>query len=103
MRLLRYLTPRFTLRAMLVVTTLLCVWCAYSINWIKQRRAAIASGYVTIFDPQVGEAVPLAPGLLWMFGERGYAGISVRAAPYDERGTVLSLFPEAAVAADLAE
>ena len=88
---------------MLVVMTLLCVWCAYSIKWIKQRRAAIASEHVTIFEPQAGEAVPSAPGLLWMFGEAGYAAIRVRAAPYDERGTVLSLFPEAAVAADLAE
>jgi hypothetical protein len=42
MRLLRYLRPRFTLRTMLVVMTLVCVWCAYGIIWIKQRQSEYA-------------------------------------------------------------
>ena len=96
-------SPRFTLRVLFVATTLLCVWCAYSVNWIKQRRAAIAIGHVTIYESRLGEDPPPAPGLLWMFGEQGYCSISVHPAPRDERGRVLSLFPEAAVAADLAD
>lgn len=56
-----------------------------------------------ISPPRQGETVPSAPGLLWLFGEPGYAGISAFPAPRDERRAVLSLFPEAAVAADLTE
>jgi len=89
--------PRYSLRALLVVMTLFALFFWYHINWIKQRRAAIASGYVTTFEGP-GETPPPAPGLLWLFGEKGYNGILIEAHTDDELEPGMSLFPEAAVA-----
>lgn len=65
------LKPRYSLRAILVLMTLLALWCAYSMNWIRQRRAAIEDGWVIPVGGPAGEE-PWAPGWLWMFGEPGY-------------------------------
>ncbi len=89
--------PRFTLRALFVVMTLLCVWSAYSINWIRQRREAIAeSGAVEIGnDPNSNQT---APGLLFLFGERGYDTLGIGVDPMEHYTRLQSLFPEARVA-----
>ena len=84
---------RFSIRAMLVATTLLCLWCASSMNWIRQRRAAIASGCVTVLEGRA-EDVPSAPRLLWLFGEAGHFGILVDAPTDEETASAVALFPE---------
>lgn len=81
------------MRAMLAATTLLCLWCAYSMNWIRQRRAAIASGCVTVLEGRP-EDVPSAPRLLWLFGEAGHFGIWVDAPSAEETASAVALFPE---------
>jgi hypothetical protein len=86
---------RFSIRAMLVATTLLCLWCGYSMNWIRQRHAAIASGCVTVLEGGA-EDVPSAPRLLWLFGEAGYFGILVDAPTDEETAFAVALFPEVA-------
>jgi hypothetical protein len=84
---------RFSIRAMLVATTLLCLWCGYSMNWIRQRRAAIASGCVTALEGRA-EDVRSAPRLLWLFGEAGYFAILVDAPTDEETASAIALFPE---------
>ena len=84
---------RFSIRAMLVATTLLCLWCAFSMNWIRQRRAAIVSGCVTVLEGRA-EDVPSAPRLLWLFGEAGNFGIWVDARPTKRRSPQLLFFPK---------
>ena len=84
---------RFSIRAMLVATTLLCLWCESSMNWIRQRRAAIASGCVTVLEGRA-EDVPSAPRLLWLFGETGHFGIWVDAPTDEETASAVALFPE---------
>ena len=89
--------PRFTLRVLIVAMTLLCVWCAYSFNWIRRRQAVFAaSGAVDLSE----NAKATAPGLLFLFGERGYRTIGVafeRAGQIDHFADLQLLFPEAEV------
>lgn len=66
--------PRFTLRAMLGVTTLLCIGMWIHLHWIGQRRAVLAGGKVTavpILDSSGVE--PRPPWLLGLFGEPGHS------------------------------
>lgn len=87
---------RFTIRAILVAMALLAMWCAYSMNWIRQRRAAIDSGIA-----HRGTAsylpTPSAPGMLWMFGEQGYELIAVDESPSIDIDEIKGLFPEAEI------
>lgn len=86
---------RYTLRAILVAMTLLALWCAYSINWIRQRRAAIEDHLVfpIMFD---GSEEQEAPGLLWMFGEKGYHQLVVNGLDDGpEVNRMRAIFPEA--------
>lgn len=84
---------RFSIRAILVVMTLLALWCGYSMNWIRQRREVMASGVVSPHSR--GRAVS-APQLLGLFGEAGYARLKVNLQFNDpEFSRTQSLFPEA--------
>ncbi len=72
----------FSLRTLFVVVTVLAVllgWIPYQLNWIQERRAApsLATWYrlytKSAFDTLLSESPPpRAPGLLWLFGERGH-------------------------------
>lgn len=85
---------RYSLRALLVLMTLLALFFWYHVDWIKQRRAAIDSGYVLAVEYS-GDISPPGPGLLWLFKERGYDTVFV---PNDSEDTLKwarALFPEA--------
>src|SRR5438552_1939151 len=72
---------QFSLRTLFVVVTLLCVWLAWEVNWIRQRHALLASHKVFLFDELVGptpkDTPPPAPGMLWLFGETGVQNMVV--------------------------
>lgn len=89
--------PRFTLRVLLMVMTLLCVWVAYSFNWIRQRHEALAEIGVTVIDE---DATETAPRLLFLFGEPGYRYIGlVFEGPQqiEQFARLQLLFPEAEI------
>ena len=82
---------------MLVLMTLLAVWCAYSMNWIRQRRKLIESGVVEPYELRKDKgATRRAPGLLFLLGEPGYmhmmADVPDGSAEMDR---IRGLFPEA--------
>ena len=97
---------RFSLRTMFVLVTVLCVWLGYSLNWIRQRREAIAHAHFE--KVSIKTTAPIrAPGLLWLFGEPGYDRIWFLFGPADPRDNtpeefvkakqLAPLFPEARV------
>lgn len=77
--------------------TLLAVWCAYSMNWIRQRRELVASRVAFPYDlPKDKGAKRRAPGLLFLFGEPGYLRVMVNSLEGDpEFIRIEALFPEA--------
>jgi hypothetical protein len=83
---------------MLVVTTLLCLWCGYSLNWIRQRHVNFKDGMYPLgsFAEDTGTS---APGLLWLFGEGGVTRIVVdtNLISEPERDRLRQLFPEAEI------
>lgn len=82
--------------------TLFAIWCAYSIHWIRQRRQAIASGFVRVVD-YPDELPTIAPALLWLFGEAGCEGIWINDRSEDRWKEAITLFPEGEVAGGLVE
>ncbi|QDT76010.1 hypothetical protein [Lacipirellula limnantheis] len=77
MRFHSFIRFRYSLRALLVVMTLLALFFWYHIDWIKQRRASLAQENIKSFGQSPNDAQPSAPGLLWLFGEPGYGNITV--------------------------
>ena len=87
--------PRFTLRALLMTTTLLALFSWYHLDWIQQRRTVLESGAVSALESHDSFHRPTAPGLLWMFGEVGYQTISINGDSSREEAEQLhALFPE---------
>ncbi|QDT76011.1 hypothetical protein [Lacipirellula limnantheis] len=93
--------PRFTIRAILILMTLLAIFLGYHINWIHQRSAAIEDGWIaevhnywTPDDPHIA-----APGLLGLFGQHGYGRLTVILSSDDDPllSKAASLFPEASL------
>lgn len=68
---------QFGLRTMFVVVTVVAVFIGYHVNWIQQRRAARTPQPVFPGSKYLVEAMDMskgslrAPGLLWIFGEKG--------------------------------
>jgi hypothetical protein len=86
--------PRFTLRVALAVTAIVAVLAWKQTDWIRQRRAAIASGNLT---PMFADG-PRPPQLLGLLGERGYIGLRLREpVTSDEMARLQALFPEASI------
>ena len=90
----------YSLRTMFAVVTVLCVWLGYELKWIRQRRAIVAAfpkWSALEGVPNIVMRQPDAPGLLWLFGERGYATVSLMVV-VDDSLDVLddSSLPEAA-------
>src|SRR5690242_447185 len=97
---------RFSLRTLFVLLTLVACWLGYELNWIRLRHAALTSGIVEeANDPFAGlPQTTAAPGMLWLFGENGYVGLSMpllgeeTTPEEDELLTALEeLFPEASI------
>lgn len=86
---------RYSLRALLVLMTALACFLWYHISWIKQRRAALEDQLVLpIMYP--GDVEQEAPGLLWMFGEKGYYQLLVNGLDDGpEANRMRAIFPEA--------
>ncbi len=105
--------PRFSLRTLFIAVTVFACWLGYEFNWIHQRHRALSSGRFTGDRKLVtalgkGSGLPTsatAPGLLWLFGEPGYASIGIMVperipfeltvAEQSEFDRVAQLFPEA--------
>jgi hypothetical protein len=109
---------RFSLRTLFAVVTVAAVGLAYEMNWIRQRHELIAQAnaseesrshsmwdmYGTTMQPIEGNR---APGLLWLFGEKGVRRFTVPvSAPKpdkfneEDRERILRsqrLFPEAEI------
>ncbi len=69
---------RFSLRTLFVVVTVFGIWLGYELNWIRERHAIIerCTGVNPTFPGRppvyISNPSPAAPGMLWIFGERGY-------------------------------
>ena len=99
---------QFRLGPMMLAWTLLAAFLAYHINWIRERHELVGSESVAAGDGpyhKLGKE-PVAPGLLWLFGEGAYeyivvfpshAGGRLTANEKAEVEHVVRLFPEAKV------
>ena len=73
---------QFGLGTMFLAVTVLAIpaaWVAYSLNWIRQRHEW--AGWPTRRAEPVYLLVATegsAPGLLWLFGERGFRTLNIR-------------------------
>lgn len=97
---------RFSLRTLFMVVTVLCLplgWLGYQLNWVRQRREALATR--SILDITDSASLP-APSALSFFGERGYPSLLVMPAhpgglwthaDEAELKRAEKLFPEASV------
>lgn len=99
---------RFSVRSLLAAMTLLTLFLGYHLNWIGQRREALASDRVHAFTgyPSLEIMVsvardgpPTAPGLLFLFGEPPQTCLGLTCntdSEWDqERKRIGDLFPEA--------
>jgi hypothetical protein len=74
---------RWSLQTMFVVVTAFACWLGYELNWIKQRHELLTKhqAYFTEVGIDLSQAgptpAPRAPGLLWLFGERGHAEVDL--------------------------
>lgn len=101
---------RFSLRTLFVLITLLSIWPAYQLNWIRQRRQAREwltehgqywpAAFQLHLPPSNAPPHP-APPSLRMFGEKGvyfFAFIPKQGDTYNEEAKIAELkriFPEA--------
>ncbi len=87
---------RFSLRLLFLVVTVVCAVLSWQLKLAHQRRAFLARNEVTDYsDAQAKPTTrPMAPGLLWLVGERGVSRLVVVAPQYEE---ARRLFPEADV------
>jgi hypothetical protein len=110
---------QFGLGTLFVVVTVLAIFIAYHVNWIRQRHAFLAFQDARwgddelsrlnkpVFLQQRSNSAPKASGLLWVFGESGCAVLNVWVSIPDLKELSLSdhksielaerLFPEASV------
>jgi hypothetical protein len=99
---------QFGMRGLLVGLTLLALiftWGAYNLSWLRQRRAVIED--FQNWSTLDWEPMPSAPGLLWIFGEKGYAvltrtvhvnhGTEATDEVYEEMRRIQVLFPESSI------
>jgi hypothetical protein len=97
----RWFRLAFSLRTLFVVVTVFGCWLGYSLNWIKQRHAALSSEFAgrLMTDPndRFFPGPVRAPGFLWVFGEEGVSVVLTSNATDDQRSEVQRLFPEAKI------
>jgi hypothetical protein len=107
----RWIIPRYSLRTLLIIVTLIGCWLGYQLKWIRDRRQFLQDQDVILNAHDVGPAGELAgdkkprpPGMLWMFSEPGYKFVNVwvnshdfdnlSAADHKSIEEALHLFPE---------
>jgi hypothetical protein len=112
---------RFGLWAMFVLVTVVALWLAYEVRWMRAREAFIAdegaareehreaTWWSVAVAVAPGQPPMQAPGMLALLGEQGYAGISFLAESPTMRqltdrdrqrlATARRLFPEAQISA----
>jgi hypothetical protein len=84
-----------SLRTRIIVVTVVGCWLGYAVNWIRQRHAVLECP-VNCSTFVIPVEAPSAPGLLWIFGERGVADLSLMLRRSDPKANrISSLFPEA--------
>jgi hypothetical protein len=93
---------RFSLRTMLVLVTLVCVYLGWAGNWIWQRHE-----FLRRFNPRIPNEMRIghhwdyttdpneAPFALWLLGEDGVTGMSMDGASKADFQLAAKLFPEA--------
>lgn len=95
--------PRFQfgVRTLLVVVTLagvIAAFISYHVNWIRQRREFAEIDGVHIQTVPSGTKYSReAPGLLWLFGERGIYQVNLFVDSNADLERGKELFPEADV------
>lgn len=75
---------RFSLRSLFIAVALIGCWMGYEVNWIRQRHSALRQEGIGVHNNDLTTGSPIvvqAPGLLWVFGERGYAIVSFTMPP----------------------
>lgn len=92
---------RYSLRTVFVILMACSVWLGYSANWVRQRNDVIAAYGLAKW----AEDHKAAPGLLWLFGAKGYSKLIVVLDARDENWLtddqqleitrIRRLFPEA--------
>ena len=94
----RWLTWRFSLRALFLLMTLFAVWLGVQAKWIRDRREFVQVG--TEGRKMATDGVTNAPWSIRILGERGIKGIYISENdPNFERmeRQAMALFPEAMV------
>jgi hypothetical protein len=91
---------QFSLRTLFVVLTVLGCWLGYEFNWIRQRHEFISHRPEIARPHDAHKAYKFrpveAPGLLWIFGERGMNCLWFESKPSEsEIDLAKELFPEA--------
>ena len=82
---------RFSLRTMLVLVTLVCLYLGMALNWKRQREAFLKPGMQVMHDETP------APLLLRIVGARGYGCLILPEPTDQELAEAKRLFPEADV------
>ena len=101
--------PRFSLRALLVAITALCLLLWFHLDWIARRRASLTGGRVTAVTLlDLAGAAPRPPWLLGWFGEEGQSLLILHNCDDEaewnrEESRLARLFPEAEIRRGLAE
>jgi len=71
--------PRYGLRTLFVVVTVLAVFIGYHVNWIRQRHDFLKAETIAreaTGDYSSGIEIP-APAVLRLFGETGWSGVFI--------------------------
>lgn len=85
---------RYSLRTIFVAMAVVAIFVAYHVNWIRQRREFLKIEDVWDFSGGF-RGRPPAPGLLWMFGEKGIQHLVIGQSSDADLSVAESLFPEA--------
>src|SRR5689334_2581407 len=94
---------RFSLRTMLALVTVVCIYLGWAMNWIRQRRVFAKSqvGIFVLQKERTDGTAPLAPYGLWILGEKGIGEIYPN--NQNSEREAVELFPEAVVRWDYPE
>src|SRR5262245_5827234 len=90
----------FSLRTLLVVVTIACLWVGYSVNWIRQRHHFLAAVRGGEYGGRVScneHLTTTAPGGLWLLGEGGIREFLTIGVTQSIDEQIQRLFPEAEI------